>query len=178
MLISLHIWQQLCRKRLRLSKRGWGCFTRAASSPPEYTRHKLIYWHSNNAWSYCRGIGSCLSLLSNKPVTATTTKKASFLRRGRNHGDRENNGSTKPAKNVLLTGEAMLILNHPPPPRQVFAALLAEEISKEALKRDVCSCLQRGEQRGKTRQLVWKRAPAGLGLRTNLCLRAQVGVRC
>lgn len=54
---------------------------RAASFLLECTLYELIYLYLNNVWSYRHGIRIWLSLVSNKPVTATTTTTASFLKR-------------------------------------------------------------------------------------------------
>lgn len=114
---------------LSLSKRHWECFMRAASFLLECTLYELIYLYLNNVWSYRHGIRIVQSLVSNKPVTATTRLLSSReVIQQTTHGDRKNKGSTKTSENTLLSREAILILNHPLPPCQVFAASCTEDL--------------------------------------------------
>jgi len=156
-----------------LSLRDWECFTRAAAFLLEYTLYKLIYLHLNNVQSCSHGIGSRLSLLSNKPVTAT--KKDRFFppesSYNRKHVETEKTkGAPQPLRTYSSAVEATRMLNHPPPPWQVCAASLAQEISKGALKRDACRCLQRAPLRRaklqgkKCDRLVWKHTQANVRL--------------
>lgn len=86
-----HLTTTAQKTSLNLSKRHWECFMRAASFLLECTLHELIYLYLNNVWSYRHGIRIWLSLVSNKPVTATTTRLLSSREviQQTTHGDRK-----------------------------------------------------------------------------------------